>query len=485
MNASLVTGLASLLIATLGFVAGLWLARFFYKNTQQPLLNEIQRLQDELMLLRKLPEQIGAAQARSDALQHQLKEKTQQLEKAEGDYRALTDKIHHHEKLLAEANANMQAAREQQTQQALFVDKQMKAMQLQFEQQAARILEEKTQKFTEQNRSGIDAVLNPLRDQIKDFREKVDAAYGNEARERFALKEEILKLESLNKQISDEAANLARALKGDKKLQGNWGEIILLRVLEQSGLREGHEYEKQLSITDEEGQRRLPDVIIRLPENRDIIIDSKVSLVDYERYCSSEDNNERQAFLKQHVSAIRNHIRLLSDKAYENLPGIRTLDFVFLFMPVEAAFMLAVEHDPDLFQEAFKQKIIIVSPTTLLATLRTVESIWRYERQNKNAEKIAKEAGALHDKFHTLAQYIEDIGKAIERSRDLQQKAINSLKGHGGLTHKVDRLRLLGAKTKKTLDTEKYHADSPLLDDANESLPDNLPEPETLEENMP
>lgn len=477
--------LSSSLLALVSILIGMAIATLFlramHKSAQQSSLNDNLRLQNEVQALQPLREKLGAAQSRVESLQILLQEKLQQYEKSEEQRRELDEKLHQREKQLAEATASLTASREQQAQQAVFVEKQMKALQLQFEQHASRILEEKTQKFTEQNRTGLDTLLSPLRDQLKDFREKVETVYGTEARERFALKEEIVKLESLNKQISEEAANLARALKGDKKLQGNWGEIILLRVLEQSGLREGHEYEKQFSITDENGQRRLPDVIIRLPESRDIVIDAKVSLVDYERYCSTEDSAERQKSLQQHTNAIRNHIRLLSDKAYENLPGIRTLDFVFLFMPVEAAFMLAVEHDPDLFQEAFKQKIIIVSPTTLLATLRTVESIWRYERQNKNAERIAKEAGALHDKFAVLIQHLENIGKAITSTQDNFNKAMSSLNGHGGLVGRVNSLKVLGAKTKKSLDTEKYNADEGLSDEENR-LMDALPEPESTEE---
>jgi DNA recombination protein RmuC len=216
----------------------------------------------------------------------------------------------------------------------------------------------------------------------------------------------------------------------------------------------------QVSVTDEDGQRRLPDVIVHLPENRDIVVDAKVSLVDYERYCASDDEAERERALKAHTNALRNHIKLLSEKRYEDLPGLRTLDFVFLFMPVEAAFMLAVEHDASLFREAFDKKIIIVSPTTLLATLRTVESIWRYERQNRNAEKIAKEAGLLHDKFANLLEHLDGLGKALDRSQEQYRKTVSSLTGHGGLIGKVDSLKKLGAKTKKSLPLEKLDIDA-------------------------
>jgi DNA recombination protein RmuC len=375
-----------------------------------------------------------------------------------------------------ELETRLQAEREQLEARMGFIKEQEHSLRLQFEQLATRIFDEKSQKFTEQNRTGLDTLLSPLREQLKDFREKVETTYGNEARERFALKEQLTRLESLNRQISDDASNLTKALKGDKKLQGNWGEVILSRVLEESGLREGHEYETQVSVTDEDGQRRLPDVIVHLPENRDIVVDAKVSLVDYERYCASDDEAERERALKAHTNALRNHIKLLSEKRYEDLPGLRTLDFVFLFMPVEAAFMLAVEHDASLFREAFDKKIIIVSPTTLLATLRTVESIWRYERQNRNAEKIAKEAGLLHDKFANLLEHLDGLGKALDRSQEQYRKTVSSLTGHGGLIGKVDSLKKLGAKTKKSLPLEKLDIDAGNAVDTDEEVSTDLEE---------
>lgn len=422
-----------------------------------------QQLEQELLglaALKSLPATLAAAEARLVAQQEQEKQLLVRLQQGDEERRRLELTLRERDARLAELDTRLQAEREQLESRMAFVKEQEQTLRLQFEQLATRIFEEKSQKFTEQNRTGLDTLLSPLREQLKDFREKVETTYGNEARERFALKEQLTRLEGLNRQISDDASNLTKALKGDKKLQGNWGEVILSRVLEESGLREGHEYVTQFSVTDEEGQRRLPDVIVRLPENRDIVIDAKVSLVDYERYCSSEDENERERALKAHTGALRNHIRLLSEKRYEDLPGLRTLDFVFLFMPVESAFMLAVEHDPALFREAFDKKIIIVSPTTLLATLRTVESIWRYERQNRNAEQIAKEAGLLHDKFAMLLDHLDGLGKALDRSQEQFRKTVSSLSGHGGLVGRVEKLQKLGAKAKKALPLEKLDLDS-------------------------
>lgn len=438
----------TLLLALLAFIAGAALAFFLRSPPQRRLEVESERLR---AVLQEQTVAQGRLEERLLAAAEQEKSAAVARAKLEDELRELTQAVHERDRRLAEVEARLRAEREQLTAQMQFIKQQEQSLKLQFEQMANRIFEEKSQKFSEQNKNGLDTLLSPLREQLKEFREKVEATYHNEARERFALKEEIVKLEGLNRQISDDASNLARALKGDKKLQGNWGEVILLRVLEESGLRKGHEYITQFSVKNDEGQRRVPDAIVRLPEGRDIIIDSKVSLNDYVLYCAAEEPPERDRLLKLHTQAVRNHIRSLSEKRYEDLPELRTLDFVFLFMPVEAAFMLAVEADPALFREAFDRKIIIVSPTTLLATLRTVESIWRYERQNLNAEKIAKEAGLLHDKFAVLLDHLGDLGRALDRSQDSYKRTLASLNGHGGLVGKVDNLRKLGAKTKKTL----------------------------------
>jgi len=362
--------------------------------------------------------------------------------------------------LLAETSTRLLAAQEQLQAERQLLQGAQQQLGTHFENLAQKIFEEKSRKFTEQNQLGLDGVLSPLREQLKDFRDKVDKAYGSEASERAVLKEHLTRLEGLNRQISDDASNLTRALKGDRKLQGNWGEMILERVLEESGLRRGHEYETQFSSTNEDGQRLIPDVIVRLPENRDIIIDAKVSLLAYERYCSSDDAAEKEAALKAHVLSLRTHIRSLSAKAYEHIKEIRSLDFVFIFMPVEAAFLVAVEHDSSLFSEAFARKIIIVSPTTLLATLRTVESIWRYEKQSRNHEEIAYQAGQLHDKFVGFIDNMKRIGNALNQSQLAYESAYKQLsEGRGNLVNGALKLQKLGAKTKKNLPGELLDAD--------------------------
>lgn len=321
-----------------------------------------------------------------------------------------------------------------------------------FENLANRIFEEKTSRFVTQNQESVNQLLNPLREQIGDFKKKVEDVYDKESRERVSLLAEISQLKNLNLKMSEDAVNLTNALKGDSKVQGNWGEVVLERVLEESGLSRGREYDTQVTLKKQGGDRYIPDVIIRLPENRQIIIDAKVSLLDYERYCSLEDEAQRDSFAKQHVASLRKHIKHLSDKDYSSLEGITTLDFVFIFVPIEAAFMLAVEKEPQLFRDAFEKNIIIVSPTTLLATLRTVESIWRYEAQNKNAEEIARQAGAIHDQLVLMIEALDDVGAYLTKAQNAHAKAVNRMSlGRGNLISKVERLEKLGAKTKKKI----------------------------------
>ncbi|MEH6551185.1 MAG: DNA recombination protein RmuC [Pseudomonadales bacterium] len=322
---------------------------------------------------------------------------------------------------------------------------------VEFENLANRIFEEKSEKFTSLNRRSLDQTISPLKDQIKEFKKRVEDVYDKESQQRQSLLSEIGHLKALNNQISEDAINLTKALKGENKTQGNWGEVILERVLEESGLRKGHEYDTQVNLVDDEGKRRAPDVIVHLPDGKDIVIDAKVSLLDYERYCKEEDEAIRSMSLKSHANSIRAHIKGLSRKSYEDLEGVRSLDFVLLFIPIEAAFLAAFEYDSQLFREAYDQNIIVVSPTTLLATLRTIQSIWRYERQNRNAEEIARQAGNLHDQIALVAEGLEDIGKHVARAGLAQEKTMRRLsEGSGNLVGRAQRLEKLGAKVNKT-----------------------------------
>lgn len=318
-----------------------------------------------------------------------------------------------------------------------------------FELLANRIFEEKTERFSTNSKTVLEQTLGPLREQLKDFRQKVEDVYDKESKERISLAAQLSHLKELNQQMSNDAINLTKALKGDNKTQGNWGEVILERVLEESGLHKGREYETQVSF--DSGKSR-PDVVVHLPENKDIVIDAKVSLVAYERYCSAEDETSRELALREHVNSVKEHIRSLSNKSYENIPGLRTLDFVFIFIPIESAFMAAFENDQAMFREAYEKNIIVVGPTTLLATLRTVQSIWRYERQNKNAEEIARQAGAMHDKFVNFVGDLENIAQHLERATRAQADAMSKLStGAGNLVNRTIKLEKLGAKVKKSM----------------------------------
>lgn len=329
-----------------------------------------------------------------------------------------------------------------------------------FQNLANKILEEKSKKFTDQNKLNIEQVLNPLREQLGDFRRKVEDVYDKESKDRMSLFHEINSLKTLNQQISSDAINLTNALKGQSKTQGAWGEVILERVLEESGLHKGREYETQGSFTSDEGKRLRPDVIVHLPEGKDIVIDSKVSLTAYERYCSSDDEAERQLALREHVASLRSHIKGLSVKNYEDLPGIKSLDFVLLFVPIEAAFITAVENDQALFREAFDKNIIVVSPTTLLATLRTVHNIWRYEYQNKNALEIAEKAGGLYDQFVRFGESLLDVEDKLGKAQASFQTAKSRLMdGRGNLVSRTQQLQKLGAKAKKKMPEELLKGD--------------------------
>lgn len=321
-----------------------------------------------------------------------------------------------------------------------------------FQNLAQKIFDEKSRKFTDQNRLNMDQVVGPLREQLGEFKRRIEDVYDKETRDRTALHAEINHLKTLNQRISKEALNLTKALKGDSKARGNWGEVILERVLEASGLQKGREYDVQVSLKDEVGKRYQPDVVVRLPQGKDVIVDAKVSLNAYEAYYSADDPDEKEAALKDHITALRTHIRSLASKRYEGLEGVRTLDFVLMFVPIEAAFLVAVEKDRDLFNEAFEKNIMVVSPSTLLVTLRTIENIWRNEYQNRYALEIAKKAGGLYDKFAGFVASLEEIGRQLDKARDAYQIARNRLaKGRGNLIRRTDELRDLGVKASKEL----------------------------------
>ncbi len=321
-----------------------------------------------------------------------------------------------------------------------------------FKNIANELLEDKSKRFTEQNKVNLEGILNPLRDRIKDFEEKVDKTYKADSSERISLKEQLKHLTELNKQVSEEANNLVKALKGDSKKQGNWGEMILDKILEKSGLVEGEGYEKQVSINTEEGKRYQPDVVIKLPDNKHIIIDAKVSLVAYNACVNAENETDREKFLKEHLLSVRAHIKGLSEKNYHESTQFDTPDFVLLFLPIESSFSIALQGDNELYQYAWDRKIVLVSPTTLLATLRTVASIWKQEKQTKHAIEIAEKAGALYDKFSGLVTDLIEVGNKMNSAKKSYEEAMNKLnQGSGNLVKRVEDLKKLGAKATKSL----------------------------------
>lgn len=361
---------------------------------------------------------------------------------------------------MAKAEESFKAQRERLTEQERSIQEIQQKFQLEFQNIANKLLEEKSQKFVETNKTHLDILLNPLKENIKAFEEKVDKVYNMEAAERNTLKGVISQLMELNKLISNEAQNLTKALKGDSKKQGNWGEVILERVLERSGLVKDREYRMQVSLVTPDGSRLQPDVIIDLPDEKHLVIDSKVSLVAYERLVNCETEDERKLYSKAHVESIRGHVNGLSAKNYHDLYQINSPDFVLLFVPIESSFSFAVQLDAELFSDAWEKRVVIVSPSTLLATLRTISSIWKQERQNRNVLEIARLSGAMYDKFVGFIGDMEGIGKNIKLSQSAYDSAINKLtEGNGNLTVTADKIKKLGAKANKQLD-QKYLDDT-------------------------
>lgn len=360
---------------------------------------------------------------------------------------------------LARLRENLNSQLQRVDEQRQDIDEMHKKFTLQFENIAGKLLDEKSQKFTDQNQKNLDLLLHPLKEKIDAFEKKVENVYDQELRDKISLKEEVRKLFDLNSKISEEANNLARALKSDTKKQGNWGEFILERILERSGLTEGESYTaqaKKMNLSGNDGNRYHPDIIIHLPEDKHLVIDSKVSLLAYEQWVNAENDEDRDRFRKSHLNSVRNHVVELSNKNYSQLNGLNAPEFVLLFIPIESSFSMAVQSDHDLFGYAWDKKVVIVSPSTLLATLRTVASIWKQEKQNRNVMEIARLSGDMYDKFVGFITDMEFIDKNIRQSREAFDKAMNKLSmGRGSLTVTAEKLRKLGAKASKQLD-EKY-----------------------------
>lgn len=328
-------------------------------------------------------------------------------------------------------------------------------LQQQFENLANKIFDSKTDNFKELNKSSVELLLAPLKTQLEGFKQQVQDVYSNEAKERHSLQSEVARLQQVYQLMSSETANLTKALKGDNKQQGNWGEVILARILSESGLREGHEYDVQVSLNNEHGKRFQPDVIVHLPQDKDVVVDSKVSLTAYERYFNADDEVTRKQALQEHVTSIRGHIRELGRKDYHLLQGLKTLDYVLMFVAVEPAFIAALEADPSLMKYALDNNIMLVSPTNLLVALRTIDNLWRYERQNQNAQLIAERAGRIYEKLRLFSHDMQDMGTALGKAQDSYDSAMKRLStGKGNLIKQAQQFVELGVEVKKPLPVE-------------------------------
>ncbi len=423
----LLTGVIALI---LGFFIGKLLSQNTYKGIESALYTEKNRLLEDKDTLK-------------NEIQHLKKQLSLEIEKREELLVEVTNKT-----------ANIAFLKQKQAEQEIETEKLQGKFTKEFENLANKILEEKTQKFTEQNKENLKQILNPLNDKIQSFEKKIDTTHKESIDYHAALRQQILGLKDLNQQMSKEAVNLTKALKGDSKTQGNWGELVLERVLEKSGLEKGREYEmeKSFNIDDSTRKRQRPDVIIHLPGNKKMIVDSKVSLTHYEQYINAEDEQEKEQFLKLHIQSLNRHVDQLSEKKYEDLYEIESPDFVLLFVPIEPAFATALNNDNQLYNKAFEKNIVIVTPSTLLATLRTIDSMWNNEKQQQNAIEIARQAGALYDKFEGLITDLTKVGKRMNDAKKDYDAAMNKLvDGNGNLVTRVEKLKKMGAKAKKAL----------------------------------
>jgi DNA recombination protein RmuC len=353
---------------------------------------------------------------------------------------------------LVRRNAEFDNLDQKNREQKAEVEKLQEKFTKEFENLANRILADNSNKFTKQNKDNIDIILKPLQDKIEKFEKKVEDTHKESIDRHAMLRQQIIGLKELNEQMSKEATNLTKALKGDSKIQGNWGELVLEKVLEKSGLEKDREYFVQNSFTNAEGKRILPDVVIHLPDNKRMVIDSKVSLVGYERYVNEEDEDLKEGYLKEHLLSLKRHVDQLSAKNYQDIYEMESPDFVLLFVPIEPAFAIAINKDNSIYNKAFAQNIIIVTPTTLLATLRTIDTMWNNEKQQRNAIEISRQAGALYDKFEGLISDLTGVGKKMDDAKTDYSAAMNKLfEGRGNLISSVEKLKKMGAKAKKSL----------------------------------
>jgi DNA recombination protein RmuC len=427
MNDIVLYTLVAIVFVIIGFVIGKLLTK-----------NSLDKITTELNLKNKL-------------LLQEKDNNTNIINELNKNIKILNDEKHQLDIQVNQRNSEINNLKEKLTNYKEDIEKLQDKFAKDFEILANKILEEKSTKFTQQNKENLKTILDPLQQKIKTFEEKVEKTQKESIGMHSALKEQLSNLKDLNLQMSKEAINLTKALKGDSKTQGNWGELVLERVLEKSGLEKEREYFIQQSFTNEEGKRVLPDVIIQLPDHKKMIIDSKVTLTAYEQYVSAEKETEKQHFLKEHVNSLKRHIEQLSAKKYENLYTMESPDFVLLFVPIEPAFAIALNADNQLYNKAFEKNIVIVTPTTLLATLRTIDSMWNNEKQQQNAIEIATQAGRLYDQFVNLTDDLIKVGNQLRTVQGSYDSSMKKLTGKGNLIKKVESIKKLGVKTSKII----------------------------------
>lgn len=428
-----------------GLAAGFFIGWLLGKNKAAQMISkevfEIQRQETTLLA----NEKAGLIE-KANALQYQLNEAKATIENTQKEGLHLTAE----NSKLANQLKNLE---ERLTEQKQEIETLQQKLAKEFENLANRIFEEKSEKFVRQNRDSMDILLNPLKEKMEEFKKKVEDTHLENTKDRSVLGEQIRNLTELNQGMREDANRLTQALKGESKTQGNWGELILERILEKSGLTKGHEYTVQESFVAEDGRRQQPDVIIKLPDNKNLIVDSKVSLTAYERISASTTTEDQQLWLKAHIKSIREHIKQLSEKRYHQLYNINTPDFVLMFVPIESAFAIAVQNDQEIYHDAFEQNIVIVTTSTLLATLRTISSIWKQEHQNRNVLEIARQGGDLYDKFVSFTEDLIDLGKKMKAAQTAYEDSMKKLvDGRGNLIRRAETLRELGAKVSKQLD---------------------------------
>lgn len=490
----LFTGLSSAVIA--GGAAGWWVKQKLQTKSQlleqqlsyqnqwheqqvEQLKASLATTQDELEQLDGLRDKAEYELKQSHGKVMAALEKLRYFEAVKQERQQYADELNRvrEQKAQLEVQLHEQEARHQQQQESsqeklALLERAEERLKQQFEHLANQLFEVKTAKVDQQNQQSLSAILNPLREQLEGFKKQVNDSFSSEAKERHTLVHELKNLQRLNEQMAQEALNLTQALKGDNKQQGNWGEVVLARVLAESGLREGHEYQTQVSLQNEAGKRYQPDVIVYLPNDKQVVIDSKMALIAYERYFHADNDHDREVALRDHLLALRSHIKGLGQKDYQQLKGIQSLDYVLMFVPVEPAFQVAIQADPSLIRDAMEQNIIIVSPTTLLVALRTIDNLWRNDRQNQNAQIIADRASKLYDKLRLFVEDMDTLGSSLDKANQSYQGAMNKLvTGRGNAIRQAESFKQLGVEIKRSIRSDVVERSQHGLNEEN-SLPE-------------